>query len=94
MTDLRDYQLVEGDELVKNLTRLLQQVNDEGPDVVITHNGKPAACLIGIEKYLEMKEALREFSDPEYVQELLKAQREIRVGGGVPSEDVLREKGL
>ena len=81
-------------ELRKELTKLLEALKDEGQEVVITSQGKPTAVIIDVEKYLEVQQALREFSDPEYLAELLEARREIREGKGVPAEEVFKRKGL
>ena len=81
-------------ELRKELTKLLEALKDEGQEVVITRQGKPTAVIIDVEKYLEVQQALREFSDPEYLAELLEARREIREGRGVPAEEVFARKGL
>ena len=81
-------------ELRKELTKLLEALKEEGQEVVITRQGKPTAVIIDVEKYLEVQQALREFSDPEYLAELLEARREIREGKGVPAEEVFKRKGL
>lgn len=81
-------------ELRKDLTKLLSSVKEDGREVVITQQGKPVALLIGVEKYLEMVQALKEFSDPEYLAALLQARREIREGKGVPARKVFAKKGL
>ena len=81
-------------ELRKNLTQLLSSVKEDGAEIVITQQGKPVALLIDVEEYLEIKQALNEFSDPEYLAALLEAKREIREGKGVPAEEVFIQKGL
>lgn len=81
-------------ELRKNLSKLLQDLAEEGQEIVITRQGKPAAVIMDVEKYLEAQEALKEFSDPGYLTALLEAKMEIRRGEGVPAEEVFREKGL
>lgn len=81
-------------ELRKNLTKLLVALHEEGHEVVITRQGKPTAVIVDMDKYLEVQEALKEFSDPEYVANLLEAKRDIRHGRGVPAEEVFQEKGL
>ncbi len=81
-------------ELRKDLAKLLNSVRDEGQQVVVTRQGKPAAVLLDIEQYLEMQQALAEFSDPEYLAELLEARKEIREGRGVAAEEVFAQKGL
>lgn len=88
------HRFVGADELRKNLTRILEELEQEGKEVVITRQGKPAAVIIDLEKYLEVQEALEEFSDPAYLVGLLEAKREISEGKGVPAEEVFRQKGL
>lgn len=81
-------------ELRKDLTKLLEALQEEGQEVVITRQGKPMAVIVDLEKYLEVQQAMREFSHPEYLANLLEARREIREGKGVPAEEVFRQKGL
>lgn len=94
MLDILNNPFVGVHELRKNLTKLLCLVNEDGADVVVTQQGKPVALLVDVEKYLEMKQALKEFSDPEYLAALLEAKREIREGKGIPDEKVFANKGL
>ncbi|MEW6232939.1 MAG: type II toxin-antitoxin system Phd/YefM family antitoxin [Chloroflexota bacterium] len=81
-------------ELRKDLTKLLEALQEEGQEVVITRQGKPMAVIVDLEKYLEVQQAMREFSHPEYLANLLEAKREIREGKGVPAEEVFRRRGL
>jgi prevent-host-death family protein len=81
-------------ELRKKLTALIATVKDDGAEIVITQQGKPVAVMMNIEKYLEMKQAIKEFSDPRYLAELLEAKKEIREGRGIPAEEVFARKGL
>ena len=81
-------------ELRKNLTKVLEALEKEGQEVVITRQGKPAAVIMDVEKYLEVQQALKEFSDPNYLVSLLEAKKEIREGKGVVAEEVFRQKGL
>ena len=94
MVEILRYPFVGAHELRRNLTKLLSSVKEDGTEVVITQQGKPVALLIEIEKYLEMVQALKEFSDPEYLAALLEARREIRGGKGVPAKKVFTKKGL
>lgn len=81
-------------ELRKNLTKLLDDLREEGREVVITRQGKPTAVIVDMDKYLEVQQALKEFSDPEYLASLLEAKRDIRQGKGIPAEEVFGEKGV
>lgn len=87
-------QFVGTNELRKRLTELLESLQEESRELVVTRQGKPVAVIIDVEKYLEIQEALREFSDPGYVRELLEAEREFDDGRGIPAEEVYRDKGL
>ena len=81
-------------ELRKELTRLLELVHNEGADIVVTQQGKPVAVLLDVEKYLEMREAIRDLSDPQYAKELIAAKSEMAEGKAIPGEEVYREAGL
>jgi len=94
MLDILQNPFVGVHELRKDLTKLLSSVKEDGVDVVVTQQGKPVALLVDVERYLEMKQALEEFSDPEYLAALFEAKREIREGKGVEAAEVFANKGL
>ena len=94
MLDILQNPFVGVHELRKELVHLLKSVQDDGQDIVVTHQGKPVAVLLGVEKYLEMREAIRDLSDPQYARELTATKREIEEGETTPAEDVYREAGL
>ena len=94
MLDILKNPFVGVHDLRKNLTKLLSSVKEDGVDVVVTQQGKPVALLVDVERYLEMKQALKEFSDPEYLAALFASRREIREGKGIAAEDVFANKGL
>src|SRR5712691_8846002 len=81
-------------ELRKNLTSLLESLKRDGQELVITRQGKPTAVIVDLEKYLEVQQALQEFSNPNYLTSLREAKEEIKQGQGVPAEEVFRAKGL
>lgn len=81
-------------EMRKNLTAIIASLKGEGQEVIVTQNGKPVAVLMDVEKYLELQEALKEFSDPQYLAALLEAKRDIREGRGIPAAEVFAKKGL
>lgn len=94
MLDVLSTPFVGTHELRRKLTKLLNQLRDERKELVITQQGKPIAILSDMEAYLEMKQAIREFSDPSYLAELLKAKKQIRAGKGIPAKKVFAKKGL
>ena len=73
-------------ELRRHLGKLLDRLAHEGEEVVITRQGKPTAVIVEVEKYLEVQEAFKEISDPEYLANLLKARREVRKGDAIGVE--------
>ena len=81
-------------ELRNGLSKLLDSLAEEDYELIVTRQGKPAAVLLDVDRYLELQQALREFADPEYLAALLEARREIRAGEGVAAEEVFAQKGL
>lgn len=94
MLELLRLPFVGTDKFRKKLTTFLNVLKKEQSEIVITHQGEPAAVLISVEKYLEEQEALREFSNPSYIKALLEAKAEIEEGKGVPASEVFKKKGL
>ncbi|HZR99647.1 MAG TPA: type II toxin-antitoxin system Phd/YefM family antitoxin [Chloroflexota bacterium] len=94
MSESASAHMVGLDELEQHLPELLDHLAKEGEELVITRNGEPAAVILDIERYREVQQALREFSDPEYLAALLEARREVDEGGGVPAEEVFAKKAL
>ena len=94
MTEIRGSKFIEMRELRTDLCKLLDVLQEENHDIVITRQGKPAAVIVGLDKYLAIQQALREFSDPKYVESLFESRAEIREGNGVPAEEVFEQKHL
>lgn len=94
MTELLRSQFVGMHELRTKLRKVLEALRADGTEVVITRQGKPIAVIVDVEHYLEVQEALKEFSDPAYLSDLLAAREEIRQGNGIPAEEVFRQKGV
>ena len=94
MTEVRRSQCVRMHELRKNLSQLLDALEEEGREIVVTRQGKPVAVIVDLEMYLEMQQALREFSDPTYIESLFESRSEIRAGEGIVVEEVFDERGL
>lgn len=85
-------------ELRKDLPVLLNQLQKQDGGMVVTQKGKPAAMLLSLKKYLEMKmvneeleEALRELKDSRYLAGLAEARREIRSGKGKSAKKVFKD---
>lgn len=88
-------------ELRKNLTALLNKLQKRKEEIVVTQNGKPAAILLSLEKYLEMKElneeleqALNEMSNKEYIKSLIDEVSSVKEGKGKKAEEIFKEIGI
>lgn len=88
-------------ELRKNLTAIFDKLQKREEGVVVTQNGKPAAMLLSVKKYIEMKElneelelALRELSNKEYIKSLISSVEEVRRGKGKKAEKLFAELGI
>ena len=51
-------------ELRKNLSQLIDEVNDHNDYVVVTRNGVPTAALVSIDQYEALEETAEILSDP------------------------------
>ena len=88
-------------ELRKNLTDLLAKLHGKKEEIVVTQNGKPAAMLLSVAKYLEMKQlneeledAMRELANKEYLKTLTGAVAEIRQKKRKSAQKLFKELGL
>jgi len=88
-------------ELRKNLTDLLAKLRGKKEEIVVTQNGKPAAMLLSVAKYLEMKQlneeledAMRELANKEYLKTLTDAVGEVRQKRGKSARKLFKELGL
>jgi len=88
-------------ELRKNLPSLLSELGKEKEVVMVTQKGKPAAMLLSVEKYLELKrlneeleDALRELANKDYLLELFAARKEIFAGKGKKAKKLFKELGI
>ena len=81
-------------EVKADLASLLTTLNQSGGGVIVTQAGKPKAVLMDLDSYEEIIETLHDLSQPGFLDSLLKAQKEIRDGKGIPAEQVYKELGL
>ena len=94
MSEIPRSQFVGMGELRANLSKLLDVLEEEDQELVITRGGKPLAVIVDLNKSLEIEQALREFSDPEFVERLFESRSEIRTGRGIVAEEVFEQKHL
>ena len=88
-------------ELRKNLTTLLNKLQKRKEEIVVTQNGKPAAMLLSLDKYLEMKElndeleeALKELSNKEYIKSMIAEVESVKSGKGKKASKLFKELGI
>lgn len=88
-------------ELRKNLTSLLNKLQKRKEEIVVTQNGKPAAMLLSLDKYLEMKEvneeledALNELTNKEYIKTLQSEVELVKKGKGLKAGKLFKKLGL
>jgi len=98
--DILEIPFVGAYELRKSLPVLLGRLQKKNEEMVVTRKGKPAAMLLSLKKYTEMKmlneeleEAIRELADKDYLKELLAAKKEIRAGKGKKVKEFFKELG-
>src|SRR3990170_4157917 len=87
-------------DLRKNLTSLLAKLQKKEEGIVVTQKGKPAAMLLSVRKFLEMKElneeledSLKELSYKQYIQSLSSEVEKVRKGKGKPAKKLFKELG-
>lgn len=80
-------------EIKANLSKVVDRVEGRHERVTLTRNGRPAAVLISPEDLQALEDTLDILSNPEAIQEIEKARKEIARGKGV-SADELRARYL
>jgi len=88
-------------ELRKDLTKMLKNVKKTDEPVIITKDGKPAAILTSIENYKdlhemidELKIAIKELADRDYIKTLLTQKKQIKLGEGTTAKDLYKQLGI
>ncbi|MBI4492934.1 MAG: type II toxin-antitoxin system Phd/YefM family antitoxin [Chloroflexi bacterium] len=75
----------------QNFGQLLEQARYRGYRFVVERAGKPMAVLIGIEEWENIVETLAELHDPEYLESIREARREIELGQSLTLEELKAE---
>ncbi len=68
-------------EVKMKLTHLLNQIQEQANEVVVTRRGKPVAIILSYEEYEGLKETLEIMSHPRLVTELKRRRGYFRGGG-------------
>ena len=77
-----------------SLSELVDSVEREHEQVVITRNGKPVALLVSPDEWESMEETIEVLSDPELMAVLAESERDVQAGRVYTLEDVKRDLGL
>ena len=77
-----------------SLSELVDSVEREHEQVVITRNGKPVALLVSPDEWESMEETIEVLSDPELMAVLAESERDVQAGRVFTLEDVKRDLGL
>lgn len=88
-------------ELRKNLSALLNKLHGKKEEIVVTQNGKPAAMLLSLEKYIEMKElneeledSLKELTNKDYIKSVIEEVESVKKGRGKKAIQLFKELGI
>lgn len=72
----------------KNLTKFLDQIEEEKAPLVITRDGHAAAMLMSIEEYEGFFETIEILKDPKIMKEIKKAEKDFKRGHFYTHEEV------
>ena len=77
-----------------SLSDLLDAVEHEHEQVLITRNGKPVGLLVSPDEWESMEETIEILGDPEAMARLAESERDVEAGRVYEWEDVKRDLGL
>ena len=77
-----------------SLSELVDSVEREHEQVVITRNGKPVALLVSPDEWESMEETIEILSDAELMAVLAESEQDVQAGRVYEWEDVKRDLGL
>ncbi len=75
----------------QNFGQLLDEARYKGLRFLVERAGKPMAVVIGIEEWENIMETLEELNDPEYLESVKEARREIELGQTLTLEELRAE---
>ena len=82
------------DELRKELSDILNNLPNEGGEIVVTQHGKPQAVLVDLESYLNLYETLEDLQRPGFIESLYEDLKEIDKGKFVSHEQLKKNLGI
>jgi prevent-host-death family protein len=75
----------------QNFGQLLEAARYRGQRFVVERSGRPMAVVIGIEEWENIIETLAELDDPDYLESIKEARREIQLGESITLEELRKD---
>ena len=75
-------------EIKAHLSEVVDRVEGEHQRVYLTRNGRPAAVILSPDDLAAIEDTLEILSNPEMLQEIRDAQRELSEGEGISGADL------
>ncbi|HYU17918.1 MAG TPA: type II toxin-antitoxin system Phd/YefM family antitoxin [Chloroflexota bacterium] len=75
----------------QNFGQILEQARYRGHRFLVERAGKPMAVVVGIGEWENIVETLAELDDPEYLESIKEARREIELGQTLTLEELRQE---
>jgi len=75
----------------QNLGQILDEARYQGSRFLVERAGKPMAVVVGIEEWENILETLAELNDPEYLDSIREARREIELGQTLTLDELKAE---
>ena len=75
----------------QNFGQMLEAARYRGQRFLVERAGKPMAVVVGIEEWQNIVETLAELDDPEYLESIKEARREIELGQILTLEELRAE---
>src|SRR5437762_13808494 len=94
MADARDQaitKVIPAFKARQNFGQLLEEARYRGYRFVVERAGKPMAVVLGIEEWENIVDTLAELNDPEYLQSIKEARREIELGQTLTVDELKAE---
>jgi antitoxin YefM len=75
----------------QDLTKLVDNANKRLDEYIITVNGEPAAVIMSAAEFESWKESNEIMADPALLKAIIKGEKEIKAGKGLPWTKVKKE---
>lgn len=84
------------DDLRRELTSILDRLQKERGEIVVTNHGKPQAVLVDLQSYLDLEEVQEQIadSDPKLVKSVNAALADAKRGNVIDADEVFKKLGM